>query len=63
MCAEKKKMGIETQENEVESLGNTTTSKGLSPNLRDVAFKELGETDEVRPLQGVHTKLEQLFLK
>ena len=56
-------MGIETQENEVESLGNTTTSKGLSPNLRDVAFKELGETDEVRPLQGVHIKLEQLFLK
>ena len=36
-------MGIETK---VESLGNTSR---LSPNLRDVAFKELGETDEVRP--------------
>ena len=40
-------MGIETK---VESLGNTSR---LSPNLRDVAFKELGETDEVRPENSV----------
>ena len=48
-------MGIETK---VESLGNTSR---LSPNLRDVAFKELGETDEVRPVQCVPTKTRQFL--
>ena len=48
-------MGIETK---VESLGNTSR---LSPNLRDVAFKELGETDEVRPEYSVSKQKHDIF--